>query len=1164
MTRKWIYKMLICIGVLVAAGRAGFGQTATATISGRITDSGGAAIVSASVEVASVERGTLRSVPSNGAGIYVLPSVEPGHYNITVKQSGFKQGEVHDLVVEVGAQLEQNFQLEIGSARETVTVEAAEPLVNTISATVSSVVTGATIQDLPLNGRDTLQLALTAPGVTPNPGTGNNFSIAGARASSVTFLYNGGVNTGVGQGGVVVDPNPDTVAEFRILTNNYSAEYGRSNGGIVSVVSKSGTNQIHGTLYDYLRNKDFNANNFFNQSNGAANYSPVPTLIRNQFGGTVGGPITIPKIVDGKDRFFWFFSYQGQRQNNTIVGPQVTTFTPAELTGDFSRASDGQPDPGVAQFLATHPYFQPDSQLAALAIIDPTRIDPVTQAIIKSERIPTSPTGILTPNGVAQDNRDEYSGKIDFNITSNERLSFTLATFHNPQLLPFSATNGIANPGGQPNVPGFPSLSLYNRYFGGFAFTSVISPTLLNEAHFTAQRLLNNGGVPTGSKLPTPSQLGINIRSDIDNGPPLIQLGASGLNLGEVASYPGGWADTTYSWTDHMTLTRGRHSFKFGGVLTIIQNNGQFAWQANGVFQFSGPAGIGTGLDLADFLLGAPDYYYQSANSFNAVRGKQYSLFGQDEWKVRPNLTLTLGLRYEYNQPKWDPQKRNPMFIFGDQSTTYPLMPEGTVFPCDPKAPCPGTYFPDRTDFAPRIGVAWDPSGHGRTSIRGGFGIFYDVINGADNLWSNGTPPFVSFGYAYPGEGNWPTGPSSIPNGQLGILNDPYAAAGIINPFPSQFPTKTFDPVASGLIPFTAVYIDPHEKTPYTYAWNFTIQHSLGGGLAVEAAYVGSSSHRQIVSIDPNSFIRGTTDRPWNTQPGLQYPGAYSVGEAGTSEAIGSSNYHGLVASVTKRMGDTHGLGQTFFTLGYTFGKILSDQDLFTGPGSEDTSAYNVHQFYAPGAYDVSHRIVFSGGWEIPFARLWAGGPKRLTSGWSLFPIVSWQTGFPVDFKAGLPPDPTIPGPAGDGRQDQLVRPDWVGGSQQMLDPHGVETYTVNGRQVTGHFFFDPSGFVVPACFHSSVPPGTPGGCPVATYGSLQRNTFRGPNLTNVNLSLEKKTNLYGERAQLLFRAEFFNVLNHTEFVAPLNPISVRSALVGQITSTRDPRIGQLALKLVF
>jgi hypothetical protein len=1141
-----------------------FAQTATATISGRVTDSGGAVIAGATVGMVSVERGIVRSAPTNGVGIYVFPSVEPGHYNIAVKQEGFKQGEVRNLEIQVGSQIEQNFQLELGSVRESVTVETAEPLVNTISATVSSVITGATIQDLPLNGRDTLQLALTAPGVTPNPNGGSNgFSIAGARSTSVTYMYDGGVNTSVALSAPVIDPNPDTIAEFRILTNNYSAEYGRSNGGVVSVVSKTGANEIHGTLFDYLRNKDFNANNFFNQSNGAANYSPVPTLIRNQFGGTLGGPLTIPKVIDGRDRFFWFFSYQGQRQNNTVVGPQVTTYTPAELGGDFSQAANGGPDPGVAKFLQTHPYFQPNPQLAARAIISPAAFDPVAAAIIKSETIPTSPNGILTPNGTAQDNRDEFSGRTDFNITQNQRLAVTLASFRNGQLYPFQESNGVAIPGGQPNVPGFPSLSTFNRYFAGFTFTSVISPALLNEAHFNVQRLLNSGGQATGPKLPTPSTLGMNIRSDIDNGPPLVQFGQSGLNLGEVASYPGKYADTTYSWTDSLNWTHGNHNFKFGGGVNVIQNNGQFAWQANGVFIFSGPFGIGTGLDLADFLIGAPDYYYQSANSFNAVRGHQYSLFAQDEWKVRSNLTLTLGLRYEYNQPKRDPLKRNPMFIYGDQSTTYPLAPEGLVFPCDPKAPCPGTYFPDRRDFAPRIGVAWDPSGKGKTSIRGGFGIFYDVINGADNLWSNGTPPFVSFGYAYPSEGAFPTGPSSIPNGPLGILTNPYAVAGVINPFPSRFPTKTTDFNAEGLIPFSGVFIDPHEKTPYTYAWNFTIQHSLGGGTAVEAAYVGSSSHRQIVSLDPNSFIPGTTTRPWNLQPGIQFPDAFTA-EPGTSEARGGSNYNGLVASVTKRMGDTHGFGQTFFTLGYTFGKIISDQDTFSGPGSEDTSAYNIHQFHAPGNYDVSHRIVFSGGWEIPFARLWSSGPKRLTTGWSLFPILTWQTGFPVDFLAGLPNNQSVPGPAGDGRQSQLVRPDWLGGSEQTLDPRNVETFTVLGQQVTGHFFFNPSEFYIPACFSSSAIPGTPGGCPAATYGSLQRNTLRGPGLTNLDLSLEKRTNLVGERVQLLFRAEFFNVLNHTEFLAPTSPVPVTSALVGQSTSTNPARIGQLALKLVF
>jgi hypothetical protein len=1158
MNRIVFRNTLVSLGILlVCAGRVGFGQTATATISGLVTDSGGAAIIGATVEVASVERGTLRSIPTNSAGIYVLPSVEPGHYDITVKQTGFKQGEVHNLQVEVGAQLEQNFQLEIGSARETVTVEAAEPLVNTISDTLSSVVTGAAIQDLPLNGRDTLQLALTAPGVTPSPGaTGDSFSIAGARSTSVTFLYDGGINTSVAESSVVVDPNPDTIAEFRILTNNYSAEYGRSNGGIVSVVSKSGTNQLHGTLYDYLRNKDFNANDFFNQSNGAANYSPVPTLIRNQFGGTLGGPITIPKVVNGRDRFFWFFSYQGQRQNSTVVGPQVSTFTPAELTGNFSQADNGHPDPGVAQFLATHPYYQPDSALAAQAIINPASINPVAQAIIKSEPIPTSPTGILTPNGVATDNRNEFSGKTDFNISANERLSFSFATFRNPQLLPFAETNGVATPGGQPNVPGFPSLSEFNRYFGGFTLTSIITPALLNEAHFSAQRLVSNSGEPTGAALPTPTELGMNIRSDINNGPPLIQLAESGLNLGEVSSYPGSYADTTYSWTDNMTWNRGQHTFKFGGALSSIQNNGQFAWQANGVFIFSGPYGIGSGLDLADFLIGAPDFYYQSANSFNAVRGKQVSGFFQDEWKARRNLTLTLGLRYEYNQPKWDPLRRNPMFIYGDQSTTYPLAPEGLVFPCDPKAPCPGTYFPDRKDFAPRVGIAWDPTGKGKTSIRAGFGIFYDVINGADNLWSNGTEPFVSYGQSG-------FSPANVPaDGPTTIMSNPYATAGIINPFPSHFPNASTNFLTSGLIPFSGVFISPNEKTPYTSSWNFTVQHSIGGGVTVEAAYVGSSSHRQIVSVDADSFIQGTTLRPWNLQPGLQYPDAYTA-EPGVSESAGNSNYSGLVSSVTKRLSSSR-LGSTFFTLGWTYGKILSDQDTYSGPGTEDVSAYNLNQFYGPGSYDIRHRIVASGGWELPFDRLWSSGPKRLTTGWSLYPIWTWQTGFPVDFTAGLPQSLTVPGPAGDGEQNLLVRPDWAGGPDESLNPRNVETYTVLGQPVSGHFFFNPSAFYVPACFSSSAPPGTPGGCPVATYGNLQRNTIRGPGMTNLDLSLEKRTRLSGERAQLLFRAEFFNVLNHTEFLAPTAPVPVTSPLVGQSTATNAARIGQLALKLVF
>jgi hypothetical protein len=304
-----VASVLLAVGLLSPL----LGQTSTGTITGRVTDSSGAIIVGASVQLTSTDRGTVSSTKTNDAGLYVFPTVQPGQYSLSIQKEGFKQAEVVKLSVDVGAQLENDFKLEVGSVKEAVTVESESSLVDTVSSAVSSVVTGAPIEDLPLNGRDTLQLALTQPGVTPsiigiNGGSaaqgvpGGEFTIAGGRDNAITYLLNGGNNTSVTYGVPVVNPNPDTVAEFRIIENNYSAEYGRSNGGVVSVVTKSGTNQVHGTLFDYLRNTDLNANNFFNQST-PGQYQPRPVLIRNQFGGTIGGPITIPKLIHGKVSF---------------------------------------------------------------------------------------------------------------------------------------------------------------------------------------------------------------------------------------------------------------------------------------------------------------------------------------------------------------------------------------------------------------------------------------------------------------------------------------------------------------------------------------------------------------------------------------------------------------------------------------------------------------------------------------------------------------------------------------------------------------------------------------------------------------------------------------------------------------------------------------------
>jgi len=1157
---KNMHLRLRILSVLLVVGLVSplMGQTATGTIAGRVTDASGAIIVGASVELTSSERGTVSTTTTNDAGLYLFPTVQPGQYRVAVQREGFKLAEVVKLTVNVGDQLQNNFKLEVGSVKEAVTVESESSLVDTLSSTVSSVVTGAPIEDLPLNGRDTLQLALTQPGVTPsiigiNGGNaaagvpGGEFTIAGGRDNAITYLLDGGNNTSVTYGVPVVNPNPDTVAEFRIIENNYSAEYGRSNGGVVSVVTKSGSNQVHGTAFDYLRNTDFNANNFFNQSTPGA-YQPRPILRRNQFGGTIGGPITIPKVIKGKDRFFFFFGYQGQRQSSIQVNPQVTTYTPSELTGDFSHAVGGGPDQGVASFLSAHPYFQPNPQLASLGIIDPSKINPVVQKYISNNLIPTSPSGTLTPNGPALDNRDEFTIKTDFNITSTDRLSITLVRFHNPYDYPFVQS-------GAPNVAGFPGNDKFDNYFGNVAYTKVISPTVVNEFHFTAQRDYNSLNNPA-IKLPTPAALGIQITPDDATGPSQMLLNASNLQLGFNINGPAYFADTTYGYQDSVTWNRGKHTWKAGASLTYVQNNAFFAFAPNGAFSFDGPAGIGSGSDLADFLLGVPDYYYQYPAAFSAVRSHQFGAFVQDEWKVTPTFTVTLGVRYEYSSPKRDPQNRNYMIIPGHQSTEYPNAPLGLLFPGDPGAPSTGVNFPDRNDWAPRLGFAWDPFGKGKTSVRGGFGVFYDVLLAQDNQNQNGTPPFYSAAFV-------PFSPSEIPaNGPATFLSDPFGTTGITNPFPSRPISKNINFATAGFLPFgpSSVFIQPNMRTPYTLQYNFSIQQQIARGLGFEIGYVGSQSRKLIAQEDIDPFIIGTTTRVLNAQPGLQIPGAYGQMPY-TFGNHANANYNGLVASLTKRTGELRGVGKLFFTASFTWAHNLNDADGFIR-NSGSVSYYNQNETYASADSDIRTRFVLSGGWELPFDKAWSSGPKRLTRGWTLDPIFTAQAGLPVSVNAGLFQDGVTPGPSGDGDQN-LVKPNWAGGAVETLDPHGMQTFTVNGTPLTGHFFFNPSGLYLPACFSSSQPPGTPGGCPTATYGTLGRNVFTGPRLINFDLALEKRTYLT-ERVQLNFRAEFFNVLNHTEWQPPTSTTSINSPLLGQITSTYNPRIGQLALRLVF
>jgi hypothetical protein len=497
-------------------------------------------------------------------------------------------------------------------------------------------------------------------------------------------------------------------------------------------------------------------------------------------------------------------------------------------------------------------------------------------------------------------------------------------------------------------------------------------------------------------------------------------------------------------------------------------------------------------------------------------------------------------LRYEYNSPKLDTQGRTFSIIPGAHSTRFANAPIGLLFPGDPGAP-KGANFPDRTNFAPRLGFAWDPLNDGKTSIRGGFGVFYDILKGEDNLQFNGQAPF--FGYVDMFFPPLPGNPSSDP----GYLTQPFVATGATNPFPSKPPASNINFGASGFLPFGGVgvyFVDPHLRTPYTYQFNFSIERDLTRGVVLETSYVGSVTHKQTGMVDQNPFILGTDTRLLNTQPGILPDGSNGFSYLDTFENVVNANYNSLEASLTKRITGNRWLGNSYFTLAYTWGKSIDDASGFRNVNSY-VPYYNHNLLRAVSDYDIGHRIAFSGGWDLPFDQLWASGPRRLTKGWSLYPILTWRTGFPMDIFSQLYTTRTDPGPSGAGDAG-IVRANLNTPNVPIFDPH--QTKTFNGA--TGSFWFDPT------VFNTNYNPA------VFTYGTYPRNYLRGPHRSNLDFAVAKKTAIFGERLNAEFRVEFFNIFNHAEFELPT--LNIEDPSFGQITSTYDPRIIQLAARLTF
>lgn len=1124
-------------------------QNTSGRIIGTVTDTQNAAIAGAKITVTNRGTNVVSDTVTNNEGYYQVLELPIGSYTVSVEHAGFAKSVTEATSLDINQSLRIDVHLKPGSVIETVQVAAEAAQVETVNATLGATVTGAPIQSLPLNGRNALDLALTQPGVIPiaddigtygtsNGGSNGNggISVAGGRGDAVTYLLDGGMNNRTTSNQVVFNPNPEAVEEFSLLENNYTAEYGRNGGGTVTEVIKSGTNSIHGSLFDYLRNDAFNANRYMNKELGL----PAPVLKRNQFGGTVGGPITIPHLVEGKDRFFFFFGYQGQRQTATVSPgvSLVSTYTPAELNGDFSNFQNAGPDPGVVTYLQSHPYFQADPAKQAQAIIDPTKIDPVAQNYIAAGLLPTSATGQVTPQAAEKDDVNQYLGKFDFYATRNDRISLTLGYNKEPILTPFFGAN----------VTGFSAAATTWDYFGNIGYTRTITAATLNELHLTAQRWYQSA-IPS-SHPPNLAALGIQVQSDDPFGPATLSF-ASGMTVGFDPNVH--WkADNNYAISDTLSWNRGHHTLKFGGRFGIMQENTVYAYQTNGIFYFSGLFGIGSGNDLADFLFGASDEFDEYSKAPSNEHQRQYAVFGQDEWKATSRLTLSFGLRYEYTSPETDTHGFSFSILPGVQSVKFPNAPLGFVVPGDPGAPR-GWYFPDHRDVAPRFGFAWDPMGDGRTSIRGGVGLFFDTLNGWMSDWATDEAPWAG-GAAVVQDPTLIPNPLP-PNGPSTILSHPYESAQVNDPFPSKIPPPSdinfFD---AGFLPRLGPgnnFVDIHLKTPYIYQYNLSIQRQLANGLMAELGYAGSSSHNLLTWVDQNPMVLGTTNRILNQSQGLP---SDTYGFMPTFAGLNNANYNGLLASLTKRQTDIPILGNVFYTLAYTWSHNLDNGSGFNSRISS-IPYYNHHQFYGNSDFDLRQRLTFSGGWELPFAKAWATGPKRLTRGWSLYPIFFVQSGIPLDFTAGLHQHSGDPGPSGAG-DAEVVRADQLVSSVQTFNPRRIQTF--NG--VTGNYWFDPNSFQVDDCITGN---NNAGPCPIGFYGTYRRNSFHGPGRTNLDLALEKSTDLFGEHTKLLFRVEAFNIFNHAEFRPPADTSAV-SGTFGQIGDTYDPRILQLALKLTF
>jgi hypothetical protein len=1161
------------LGFAVLGGGLASAQQATALLAGSVKDASGAVVVGAKVTLKNSQTNVERTTASGRDGNYVFNLVPIGPYELTVEEAGFDTYVRRGITLEINQNARLDVALRIGKTSQVVEVTGDVTQVDTISATLGKAETTQRIEELPLAARDTMQLGLLQAGVfapDQDDGSNNPFSVSGQRSESETFLIDGADNNDFLGNNMVVDPNPDAVAEFKILTNNYEAEYGRTSGGIVNQVIKSGTNAIHGDLFDYFRNTALDASDFFLQQ--------APIFKYNIFGGTIGMPIK-------KDKMFFFASYQGARRREGQNPGILTVLTPQERHGDFSDLGFPLIDPTGASATG---YF-PNNQVP---------VDSVMQNYInKYLPMPNSGTNGFVEDPVASLREDQFIFRYDYNISSKDTLSAFYVLDDQPQVFPFEVVKGASTGGDVPVGSGFTNAQRYQT--GSISWIRTISPTKLNELRFSSNRVATFNSVPT-DKTP-PSALGfLTVTPDDPAGtaPPAISVGGA-FNLGPSPQGPTKIHDVTFQYQDTFSWTKGRHALKFGADIRWIQENFHYDFYNNGSFDF-GSYYTNTGSALADFVGGFTDNYYQFSRAIYGIRTHQLDFFGQDAWKITKNLSLDFGLRYEVNSPQVDPHNEIQGWFPGQQSTLYPGSPPDFLYAGDPGTPNRGLIYPDRNNLAPRFGFSWDMLGNSKLVMRGGFGIFYDIEDGALNLQFGGQAPF---GYV---ANNYPcfTTAAIAAGGCLVPVNGSYSAdpfqtasTGYSDPYPflagghlGQF----FTPA----IPFAFV-VTPQFRTPYAENFNYGFQYQLTKDTVVEAVYVGSLSRKaisstnlnypQITGSNPNnlmaqyqaavlaganplSYISADCARPLaNCDANFVPHGATQII---TDVSSGSSSSNEMQVTVDRRM--NHGLG---FRVAYTLAKTIDVTSGFRARSSTYTDPTNPAFDRGLADFDARQRLVLSPIWQIPLGNNGSRFKKNVLGGWVVSSITSFQTGNPFTLFSSNGASESNEG---------LDRPDVVGPIQIFKNPRQVRTFSPNADGIhgsclpattTGYFFFDPTNVVCSV----GPPVGQPnvaglglttGGVPLFSYGNMGRNVLRGPGINDWDISIMKNFK-FTESKSLQFQSNFFNAFNHAQFYGPTSGAGAvgGASQFGQVSSDtspstspyyRGPRIIQFALKIIF